>query len=390
MNRNKKTGIAIFLFLIGSLEAGRSNRLTNKEGHAIVASRPSIAKNHTQKKHKIVKVKKVKASPKKQAPKKHKATKVKKHKVPNPPKKSSSKKKVQRKAKYDQKAAKRKEDRKEAKSRQVYLGEGRFKSYKQEFAYGAAYYHKNKKVEFLDALQTIDPNNAIGLISAATEKDEIEITKSKPAIQVSYVLSAVYENMPALFKAGETVEASFGLQASFAKKDDAYQGTYKDAGVAGDLRTRQDIKKYTVQVFGQYELFRCCGWKYNFKLASGLSVGALRDLRLYVAPSEGNLFYIGQRLEVEDNKSRPTVEFGLNVTKEAGPLELVFGSDIGYVRQTYKNYLTVEQADTRAPQVHHTNFVNLRANSARHLLTIVPPVFKLWSFNFKMGAAFSF
>lgn len=376
MNKSKKIGIAIFLLLIGSLEAGRK-RLTNSDDH--------------HKMHKVPKLKKDKALKAPKPPKlsKKKVSKLKKDKAPKAPQNATllSKKKAERKEKYHQKKAKRKEDRKEAKKRQVYLGEGRLKTYRQEFAYGATYYHKESTTKLLDAIQTTDPANAVGLIGTAVTTDEIEITKSKPALQVSYVLSAVYENLPALFKAGETVEASFGLQASFAKKDDAYQGTYKDEAVVGNLRTRQDIKKYTVQLFGQYELFRYYGWRYNFKLASGLSVGALRDLRIYEEVSN-QFYYTGQRMPVK--KSRPTVEFGLNVTKEAGPLHLVFGYDVGYVKQAYQYTLVADFPDPLASQVHHNNHVNLRANSVRHLLVATPPVFKLWAFNFKLGAAFDF
>lgn len=382
MNRSKKIGIAIFLLLIGSLETKHAKSSKDES----IATHYSLGSKKVHKKKKSIKKSKVARTPKKikASKKNHKASK------PKAPKKStvSSRNKADRKARYQKKEAKRLADRQEAKRRpRVSLNDARFKTYKQEFGYGVTYYHKESQTELFDAVQSLG-GTAGGLVGAAiTEKDVIEITKSKPAPQVTYVLSTVYENLPALFKAGETVEASFGIQASFAKKDDAYQGTHKDAGVAGNFRTRQSIKKYTVKLFGQYELFQYYGWKYNFKLASGLSYGALRDLRLYEEVSN-KLYYTGQRVEAKN--SRPTVDFGFNITKEAGPLELVFAYDVGYVKQSYKDLLTVEEPDRDAPTAHHTTNRILRGNSARHLLAITAPTFKLWAFNFKLGAAFNF
>ena len=385
MNRNKKIGIAIFLLLIGSLETKHAKSIKDESSKLYLAIHDPSGSKKVHKKKKSVG--KSKATP---VPKKASKEKVKNKKTKVPKKSTvSSRNKAARKEKYQKKDAQRLADRQEAKRRpRVSLNDGRFKTYKQEFGYGATYYHKESKTELFDAVQTVGGATAGGLIGAAvTEKDVVEITKSKPAPQVTYVLSTVYENLPALFKAGETVEASFGIQASFAKKDDAYQGTHKDAGVAGNFRTRQSIKKYTVELFGQYELFQYYGWKYNFKLASGLSYGALRDLRLYEEVSN-KLHYTGQRVAAKN--SRPTVDFGFNITKEAGPLELVFAYDVGYVNQSYKDILIVEEPDRDAPTAHHTTQTLLRGDSARHLLAITAPTFKLWAFNFKLGAAFNF
>lgn len=348
MNKSKKIGIAIFLLLSGSLEA--RVRLNNSESHTPVVRKAPAPP----------------ASPK--------------------PQTVSSKKKAKRKAKYKAKEIQRKKDRLEAKKvKSVRIGDGRFKNYQQELNYGFMLYHKEKRTELLDAVNAAA--NPTGLLSTATEKDIIEITKSKPALQVSYVVSAVYENLPALFKRGKTTEAAIGIQASFAKKNDAYQGTHRDVDVAGNLRTRQSIKKWAVLVFGQYELFRYAGWRYNFKLGAGLSVGALRDLRIY-EDNNGILSNTGQRAVAK--KSQPTVEFGFNIAKEAGPIDVIFAWDVGYVKQKYSDILALDAPDAGASTKHQNNFTTLRHDAVRHLIFITPPTFKLWSFNFKMGAGFNF
>ncbi len=392
MNKSKKLGIAIFLLLIGSLDAKRQ-RLIN-DGDSEKSNKMAVNKAPTPPAHSSSSKKHHKTLKAKNITKPHKKSKLHKiavSKAPTPPAHSSSSKKHDKKlkriAKFQVKEVQRKKDRAEAKRNQVRFKDGRFKNYQQEFNYGFMVYHKEQKTELLDAVQAGVAANGLLSNAVETEKDTIEITKSKPAPQVSYVLSAVYENLPSLFKAGKTVEGAMGIQASFAKKNDAYQGTYKDVGVAGDLRTRQSIKKWSVLVFGQYELFRYYGFRYNFKLGTGLSVGALRDLRIYEGTND-LLHNTGQFLA--SNKSRPTVEFGLNVSKEAGPLDIIFAYDVGYVKQTYSKELYLVSPDAGASIDHTNNFNNLKHDVARHLVTLTPPIFKLWSFNFKLGAGFNF
>lgn len=357
MNKNKKIGIMIFLALVGSLEAER-HRLTNDD--------PSSSQNKSTAQKKPVVVKKsVKST------------------VPT----VAAQKKANKKLKQKQKDAEAKRKKQEAKARQVSLNDAQFKSYQQAFNYGCVLYHKKSNVELLDVVQAAA--TPTGLIGNASAVDSIEITKSKAAPKVTYALSAVYENLPSLFRAGETTEASFGIQASFAKKDDAYQGTYKDAGTTVySLRTRQSIKKYALEVFGQYGLFEYYGWKYNIKVAPGLSVGALRDLRIYEVGDGDKLFYTGQRLT--PNKACGTVEFGLNVTKEAGPLQLIFAYDMGYVKQTYNSDLVLDKPDVLASATQQNNYDLLKGDAVRHIVLVTPPVFNVWSYNFKFGAAFDF
>lgn len=365
----KSVGIALFLLLIGSLEA--RNRLTNDFDGAKTSSHKKVSATSKSKKSNL----------------KHKSAKV--HVTGHhAPKTLAGKKKHERKVKQQQKDAEAKRRKKQAKENQLSLNDAEFKGYSQAVGIGFKLYHKESKVEITDAANT----NAVstGLLTAANvSKDEIEVTKSKPTVQVSYALSRDYENLPSLFRAGEAVDAALGAEFTFAKRDDAYQGIYKDDPDADthSLRTRQDIKQYTLKVFGEYGLFEYYGFKYNLKLATGMSVGALRDLRIFEYANNKHHF-TGQRLE--PNKTRPVFEFGLNITKSTDYVDLFFAYDVSYIKQTYKDELFIDTPDSSASDSHTNNYNNLRPDLVRHIVKVNPPEFKLWAFNFMFGFGLDF
>ena len=341
VNINKKIGIAIFLVLVGTVEA--RDRKTNSP----------------DKPKKVVPVIR---------------------KVPKSPT-VKSKKLAERKQNFKIKEQQRKHDRQEYRKKQV-VWDPQFDRFEQNVSFGFSRLHKKKLIKLID-----EDANA----------DTIVIDKSCPAGIFGYTLAANVTGLPKIFKKGESTEARFGIATSFSKKEDAYQGTYIDTGSTHEtslLKTRQNIKCYQLLVTSEYDLFEKYGWTYSLNSALGLSVGALRELR--INREIGNfLRYTGKHFRPK--KSRPTAQIGFSVHKKMGPITGGIRYTIGYTKQTYQAALRLDEPygyDARTKTGGHVidrdNYNNQSNSAIRGLLITTPPVFKLLACNLQAVVGFDF
>lgn len=244
--------------------------------------------------------------------------------------------------------------------------------------YGVMKYARDKEVSVVDA--DSNAQNTSGLISNASA-DSISFTKTRPVLLVGLGFGVEFDGLGSL-EQGETTQARLGVATSFAQKNDAIEGEYLDTGqTVSTLVTRQDVKRFEGLVVGEYNVFNDYdGLTYKVDAGAGVSVGALRDLRLY---QKDNNSYIGQRLKAK--KISPVARLGASVEKKMNSFCIGAGFRVGFSKQKYNKNVIVEKPDTTADQVHQDIFALLEPTSDRGALPCVPPEFNVRSYEFRIS-----
>lgn len=319
MNRSKKIGITVFLFLLGSVEA--RNRITNtideieKDVESFVA----------------------------------------------PKKQKKSKKQSEKNKKFQVKEHKQKQDRQHKKKvmRSTSFNNISYDSSSMCVDLGVSKFSKGDTITLLDANQTAaTPSGLIG-DGATTDRMVPLKTKAMPIIGTTFL--AHYTDIPAQWKKDGTTDGSLGLQFTFAKSKDALQKDYFDGDATTTaFRTFQDVKQFKLEVVGELNLAECENWILTGLASVGFAEGTVKDLRLYEKVNE-KYYYTGQR--VAPKKMQLTGGIGFDLSRKREDFMISIGYKVNWNRRQYDNLLRVEKPEVGASIANTTNY-NLLANDS--------------------------
>lgn len=345
MNKSKKIGMAIFLFLIGSLEA--RNRITNEFEEIMHEVEDMV----TSKK------------PSKSSAKKKSSSKSKKPQM----KKATVKKSFSVKAQKDQNRKQERRDKND-RMRSVSLSDISYQDSSMVVNIGVSKFAKGSETKILDASQT-NGATGTGLINDASVTDRMVPVKTKAMPIVGALLQAHYTGIPARWREHDITDGSLGLQFTFAKADDSMIQDYYDGDATTTaLRTFQDTKQYKLEVVGGLDLYEKNKWILSTSGSLGLAVGTVKNLRLY---EKSNDVYYNTGQYVQPKKAQFTGGIGVNISREIDvDYSIRLGYNVNWTRERYDGLLRIGLPETGAPAVNTTNY-NLLANDAiRDLLKV--------------------
>lgn len=267
--------------------------------------------------------------------------------------------------------------------------QARFSGFYNTFEYGFMKYNKDTSSLISVYDYTVNGNRSLPLNIQAGDATyaRIEMDNTKWIPHFAYQAGLAFENLPMIQK-DKKAHAHIGLATNVAKKRDAVEGSWFVKGATTTtLATLQDVKRFEGLVVGDYDLFKYYGITYIVDAAAGISVGGLRDIRVY--EKSGSLLYdTGQR--IPHKKLRFTGKFGFALEKTFDDVTLGFGYRVGFSKQKYEDYMLLEKPDPNASNSFKTNYDNLRAASAYKELRMIAPAFNITSYEFRFTAGWNF
>lgn len=267
--------------------------------------------------------------------------------------------------------------------------QARFAGFYSDLEYGVIQYHK--KSSALITVYDYVVNRARDLPNNIDIEDtshaRIVMDHSKPVLCLGYQAGLEFENLP-MFQKDKKAHAHIGVATSIAKRKDAVTGSwYAKGATTTNLITKQDVKRFEGLVVGDYDVFEYYGLVYKIDGALGVAVGNLRDIRIYEKSGE-KLYDTG---EIVPHKKLSFIgKLGLSFEKQFDVFSLGFGYRAGFSQQEYENYMLLKKPDANASNSFQNNYQNLRAASAYKLLKFIPPVFKLFSYEFRFTLGWNF
>ncbi len=98
-------------------------------------------------------------------------------------------------------------------------------------------------------------------------------------------LGIQFDNVPCWFNQDRKRTIRFGVEVSYAKRNNAYKATYTDllSTTTGSLTAYQDVNRATVMFVSSFDVIRTKSQAYsaNLDLGVGFVTGALKNLKLY-------------------------------------------------------------------------------------------------------------